>query len=148
MQGKSHDTADFDGCVIGESLRDPTLINRLQVCKAWISPDEVLSDEHGTMSRWHIYWISCGTVDVDRIQRELKPWRWYAHFWRGNEMIVIYSDARLEMNRADRSTWVPAIEHGRSKGVPDEQLDFLILPRDALVGAPTHSRHSMGDPAR
>lgn len=42
--------AAFDGCVIAESLRDPTLINRLEVWRAWISPEEMLSDDQGTMS--------------------------------------------------------------------------------------------------
>jgi hypothetical protein len=123
--------SDFDGCVIGESLRDHTLINRLRVWKAWISPQEVLTDDEGSMSLWHVYWISCDEAEIDRIQRELKPWRWYAHFWRGRQMIVVYCDARFEVDRTDRSTWTPAIEHGRGKGIPEEQLDFLILPRDA-----------------
>jgi hypothetical protein len=69
-------------------------------------------------------------MDIDRIQRELKPWRWYAHFWRGNQIIAVYCDARFQMDRVDRSTWKAAIEHGKAKGVPDERLDFLILPRD------------------
>jgi hypothetical protein len=74
----------------------------------------------------------CGAADIERVQSELKPWRrWYAHFWRGDEMIVVYSDARFEVDRADRSTWTTAIEHGRAKGIPDEQLDFLMLRRDA-----------------
>jgi hypothetical protein len=45
-------------------------------------------------------------------------------------MIVIFHDARFDVNRTDRMTWEPAIEHGRAKGIPNEQLDFLILPRD------------------
>ena len=128
MQDRS---ANFDGCVIGESLRDHTLINRLRVWKAWISPHQVLSDDHGSMSLWHIYWISSDAADIDRIQRELKPWRWYAHFWRDNQMIVVYADARFEVDRTDRSTWAPVIEHGKAKGIPDDQLDFLILSHDA-----------------
>ena len=122
--------SDFDGCVIGESLRDHTLINRLRVWKAWISPAELLSDDDGSLSLWHIYWISCDEAEIEQIQRELKPWRWYAHFWRGDRMVVIYCDARFEVHRSDRSTWTPAIEHGRGKGIPDEQLDFLILLHD------------------
>jgi hypothetical protein len=60
--------AAFDGCVIGESLRDPTLINRLEVWRAWISPHELVSDDQGTMARWHIYWIACDAEDADRIR--------------------------------------------------------------------------------
>ena len=127
----THEESELDGCVIGESLQDPTIVNRLKVWRAWISPHEVLSDDQGTMSLWHIYWVSCGRADIERIQATLKPWRWYAHFWRGDDMIVIYHDARFQMDRSDRSTWRPAIEHGRRKGIPDEQLDFLILPHQA-----------------
>jgi len=123
-------TSDLDGCVIGESLRDPTLVNRLRVWRAWVSAEELLSDDQGTMSRWHIYWISCDATHVDRIQSALKPWRWYAHFWRDDDMVVVYYDARFQMRRSDRSTWAPAVEHGRAKGIPDEQLDFLVLPHD------------------
>jgi hypothetical protein len=72
------------------------LINRLDVWRAWISPQEMLSDDQGTMARWHIYWIACEAEDVDRMRAELKPWRWYAHFWRGNSMIVIFHDARFD----------------------------------------------------
>ncbi len=126
----SEGRSDFDGCVISESLRDHTLINRLRVWQAWISPHQMLSADDGSMSLWHIYWISCDPAEIDCIQRELKPWRWYAHFWRGSRMIVIYSDARFEMDRTDRSTWRPAIDHGKAKGIPDDQLDFLILRHD------------------
>ncbi len=124
------ESSDFDGCVIGESLADPTVVNRLNVWRAWISPDQVPSDDRGTMSRWHIYWISCSEADIVRLQAELKPWRWYAHFWRDDRMIVIYHDARFEVDRANQLTWTPAIEHGRAKGIPDEQLDFLMLPHN------------------
>jgi hypothetical protein len=108
----------------------PDYLNRLRVWRAWVSPDEVLSDDQGTMSRWHIYWIRCDAADVDRIQSEIKPWRWCAHFWRDDDIVVVYHDARFQMRRSDRSTWASAVEHGRSKGIPDEQLDFLILPHD------------------
>jgi hypothetical protein len=123
--------SDFDGCVIGESLRDPTLVDQLRVWRTWTSPQAVLSDDHGTMLRWHIHWVTCSATDVDRVQSQLKPWRWYAHFWRGARMIVVYCDARFQMDRFDRSTWTRAIEHGKAKGIPDEQLDFLIIDHDA-----------------
>ena len=121
---------DFDGCVIGESLSDPTLVNGLKVWRAWISPTELLSDDQGAMTHWHIYWISCEPADIDRIQVALKPWRWYAHFWRGDSLVVVFRDARFEMNRNDRGSWRPALAHGRAKGIPDDQLDFLVLPHD------------------
>lgn len=48
---------------------------------------------------------------------------WYAHFFRGEELVVVYRDAvfRTTINPAD---WGPAVEHGLLRGVPREQLDF------------------------
>jgi hypothetical protein len=123
-------STDFDGCVIAESLRDPTLVDELRVWRTWVSPKAVLSDDRGTLARWHVRWVTCSAADIDRVQRQLKPWRWYAHFWRGTEMVVVYSDARFHVDRFDRSTWTPAIDHGKAKGIPEEQLDFLIIDHD------------------
>ena len=124
------ESLDFDGCVIRESLRNPTLVDGFRVWKTWIAPEAIVCDDDGTTARWHIHWLTCTAADIGRLQRELKPWRWYAHFWRASERIVVYCDARFELDRFDRSTWSPAIEHGKAKGIPDEQLDFLIIPHD------------------
>lgn len=49
---------------------------------------------------------------------------WYAHFFRGDQLVVIYRDAIFTMS-VDAETWGPAIDHGRRLGFPAEQLDFV-----------------------
>ena len=112
------------GCIIAESLVDPTTINRLPVYRAHISAEGLKVDDHGGRGRWHLYWVTCERADIAAIQHVLKP-GWYAHFWRDRQITVIYSDARFEMLADDQSTWTPAVAHGRAHGIPDEQLDFL-----------------------
>lgn len=48
---------------------------------------------------------------------------WYAHFFRGNELVVVFRDALFHMT-ADPDTWGRAVEHGRCGGIAPEQLDF------------------------
>ena len=61
---------------------------------------------------------------MDVIQQQTKR-GWYAHFWADDQLIVVFSDTRFEASRTDRSTWRPAIEHGVSQGIPEQELDFL-----------------------
>lgn len=48
---------------------------------------------------------------------------WYAHFFRGSELIVVYQD-RVFSVTVDPLTWEDPIEYGREHCVPREQLDF------------------------
>jgi hypothetical protein len=64
------ETSDFDGCVIGQSIPDPTLMNRLRVWQAWISRGAALSDDQGTTTPWHIDRVTCSATDIDRIRSQ------------------------------------------------------------------------------
>ena len=48
---------------------------------------------------------------------------WYAHFFLGSELIIVYQD-RVVAVTVDRSTWTEPIEYGIAHGIPMEQLDF------------------------
>lgn len=48
---------------------------------------------------------------------------WYAHFFRDQELIVVYQD-RVFRATGDPSTWEEPIRYGRAHGIPLEQLDF------------------------
>jgi hypothetical protein len=124
---------ELSGCVIAESLSDPTILNRFRTYATWITDEGQPLDARGHTGRWHLQWIRCGLSDVDEIQRGLRPEAFYAHFWHGDRILVVYPDARFEIATDDKSTWTEAIRHGRAKGIPDEQLDFLtgdpVAPR-------------------
>ena len=113
----------WHGVVISEGLRDPTLINDLRVVGARISTDDQPVDDHGTLGRWHLYWVDVTPTQIDLLQSGTLH-EWYAHFWRGSRLLVVYDDTRFELVRDDRATWTPAIEHGLQQGLRPEWLDF------------------------
>jgi hypothetical protein len=118
------------GVVIAEGLKDPTLINNLHVVQAHISSDDLPVDEDDNRGRWHLYWVDVTPEQINLIQAQTVH-TWYSHFWAGNQLIVIYDDARFDMTRDEPSTWQPAISHGLSQGLPRKWLDF---PTDDTTG--------------
>jgi hypothetical protein len=58
---------------------------------------------------------------------------WYAHFFRDNELIVVFQDSVFRVSISEDS-WKAPIEHGIRRGVPLEQLDFKPrTSREALL---------------
>ena len=118
--------------MIAESLADPTFVNRLPVHRAYVSQDGLPVDGAGRTGRWHLYWVTATEADLDAVQGALaRDKAWYAHFWRDDRMVVLFADARFDVQRSDRATWEGAIAHGLARGIPIEQLDF---PTDDSVG--------------
>ena len=132
--GKYHDIVnmglinierDWKGCVIAEGLNDPAFINGLVVCKAKISEEDLAVDYEGNKGRWHSYDVKCSREEIDSLQPHVLR-GWYAHFWKGNRMIVVYNDKQYELDRKDKGTWKEAIEHGKKQRIPEKELDFRI----------------------
>ncbi len=125
-----HTGQPWRGVVIAEGLRDPKIINNLRVVGAHITADDLPVDEDGNRGRWHLYWIDAAPEDIGLIQSHTLH-TWYAHFWTGNQLVVVYDDARFDLSRDDQSTWESAISHGLRQGLPREWLDF---PTDGTTG--------------
>lgn len=124
------ETGRWRGVVIAEGLHDPTLINDLRVTRAFITDEGQPLDEEGTVGRWHLYWVDVSDDEINRIQAGTRD-AWYAHFWRGDRLLVVYDEARFSMHRHDQSTWQPAVDHGLQRGLRPEWLDF---PTDDSAG--------------
>ena len=112
----STDTNPFHGMIIEESLNDPAFINSLSVAKVKIT----------TPDRWHIYTVTTSEVSMDTYQGFLKNGPWYMHFWRGDEIIAIFKDKSFNFSVTDKATWIPVINYGKSIGIPETQLDFIM----------------------
>ena len=112
------------GVIIAEGLKDPALINRLAVCRTKITGEHLPVDDDGNTGRWHLYWVELDPSTIAEVQRNTRH-GWYTHFWEGDRLVIVYDDAVFEATRSDRSTWWGAIAHGRSQGIPDDELDFL-----------------------
>ncbi|MFQ5837440.1 MAG: hypothetical protein ACE5HJ_01490 [Thermoplasmata archaeon] len=114
---------DWRGAVIAEGLSDPTVINKLSVYKAVITDDNMAIDYEGNVGRWHIYYVKCSREEIDALQPYVLR-GWYAHFWRGNKIVVVYGDRQFELLKDNRDTWKEATEHGIAHGIPEGELDF------------------------
>lgn len=46
---------------------------------------------------------------------------WYAHFFRGGELFVVYQDCAFKVN-TNLETWTEAVQYGLDNGISKEQL--------------------------
>ena len=116
----------WKGVVVAESFDDPTIINRFAVERAFITKPFRWTPYKGAQpftGRWHLYRVRCAEKDLDVFQQHIQP-GWYAHFWCGDALIVIFNDRRFAAKLNDRATWADAIAHGRRHDIPGYQLDF------------------------
>ena len=109
----------YKGTIVEESLNDNRVINNFKIIGFRISSDDNPED------RWHLYTVSVTPEDMEQLSKNIKP-KWYMHFWRNREVVVIFSGQKFEFNYDDKSSWIPAVEYGLSIGISKEQLDFLI----------------------
>ncbi len=73
--------------------------------------------------------VAAGDIEqaIQQFQANLRPLpflQFYCHFYRGNELIVVFKEKVFRMT-TDRPTWGDALAYGRSLGIPDRQLDFF-----------------------
>jgi hypothetical protein len=103
----------WQGTIIEQSLTNSDVLESLNVTKTWADEDWVLHD------------FEAGEEAVPAIQQSLADGPWYVHLWRGKEIIIIFKERIFRVHRFDKATWQEAIEYGKSKGIPIEQLDFI-----------------------
>lgn len=108
------------GTVVEESLEDSRVLNNSHILSARIT------SEDNPVKRWHLYKVEATPEQLQKLSAVLKPREWYAHFWSGGKMIVVFRGKTFEQKVDDKSTWESAIQYGLSIGIPKEQLDFLI----------------------
>lgn len=109
----------YIGTIVEESLEDNRILNDLKIVSFRISKDDNPAD------RWHLYGVEVSEEEIDKLKREIKD-KWYAHFWKGDDVIAVFKDKKFAFKHSDKETWKTAIEYGLSLGIPAEQLDFVI----------------------
>lgn len=99
--------------MIKESLENPHVL--------WETQE--LNVKVGNKTKWHLATVFCEKEAIEKIQKELKP-DFFAHFWNEEKIIVAFSEQLFEFEKKDSETRKKAIEFGKQKGIPTEQLDF------------------------
>lgn len=110
----------YEGTIVEESLTDSRFLNGLEQVSVRITNAE------DPASRWHLWQVRVTREQIAELREQLAPGAWYAHFWQGNEVVAVFRGREFAFDRDRRDTWEEAIAHGRSVGIPDEQLDFVI----------------------
>lgn len=107
---------DYLGILVEQSLRDPAITQAFRIV---------------SVKRGKFWVFLLHSVPSDDFERHVKliqsnmvtDGHWYAHYFRDDELVVVYRDAIFHV-LTDPASWGPAIEHGLASGIPREQLDF------------------------
>lgn len=110
----------YQGTIVAQSLIDPRFVDGVEVLVVRDLPAQKPED------RWRLYTVLLTKEQITELSKNLKPEKWYAHFWDDQNILVVYPGMVIKIDRYDKTTWKPAIDHGISLGVPKEELDFLI----------------------
>lgn len=111
---------DFIGTIVEESLADNRILNDIEIVRFRITKEDDPAE------RWHLYKVRVSREDIEKLSKCIKTGKWYMHFWEGTDVIAVFRDKIFEFNHSDKTTWEDALEYGRSLGIPEEQLDFVI----------------------
>jgi hypothetical protein len=109
---------NYWGVVIDQSLKDQGYIDHLNVVAkrqvgGW---GMLLTSVPADAAPVQIASLQSHMVDISNDC-------WYAHFFRDDELIIVYQDCTFRMT-IDRLTWNDSIQYGLHHGIPLEQLDF------------------------
>jgi hypothetical protein len=113
---------DYKGVIIEESLDEPLLINKLDIVEFEITRGENQDDP---TQLWHLYTVNVSKEDIEGLSKQIKP-KWYMHFWKGRDIVVVFRGRTFEFDYDDKPAWKPAVDYGRSLGIPEHQLNFPI----------------------
>ncbi len=106
----------YTGTIVAESLIDKSVLDGLKVIESEVSPN----------LGWHLFTVEVLLEEIQSISKNIESNKWYMHFWKGRDVIVVFKDKTFEFNYDDKESWKPVIEYGLSIGIPQEQLDFPI----------------------
>lgn len=103
------------GVIVENSLADTSILAEAEVVRTW---------EDGG---WKLHEVRVSREWAEKFGTYLSDGPWYVHFWEpdSNEVLVVFRDKNFVIRRFDKGTWGEAIGHGKSIGIPEEQLDFL-----------------------
>ena len=106
----------FKGTIIENSLSDKSILDKIKLERTYQSGNRVLHD------------VFVNEEQISKLSKYLDTGPWYAHFWESgkDDVKVVFKDRVFTIRFSDKSTWAEAVAHGKSIGIPSEQLNFPI----------------------
>lgn len=106
----------YKGIIVENSLADKNILGEVKIIKTWQS------------SNWTLHDVLIEENQITKLSDSLSDGPWYIHVWKpGTDSVkVIYKNKIFDINHSDKSTWTEAVAYGKSIGILEEQLDFVI----------------------
>ncbi len=108
----------YTGLIVEESLEDSRILNTFKILHVEITKDLKPED------RWHIYTVEASQKEIEKLSKWIKPTLWFVHFWRQNELLVVFPNKIFSLERSNEKNWKEAIGYGLALGIPRKQLNF------------------------
>jgi hypothetical protein len=119
------------GGLIAESLRLGSVFEGVTLTVARISRADVGDVEAGQPRTWTFLDFEAPEGDAERLAQTLEHvlepvGGWYCDFRNDAETWVVFAGRTFRYPRGDEAGRAAAVEHGRSVGVPEPQLDWPV----------------------
>ena len=77
---------------------------------------------------WTLHDVLVSEIQISDLAKASAPGPWYVHLWQSgsDDVIVVFKQKIFTIKHSDRSTWMDSVAYGKSIGIPEAQLDFLI----------------------
>src|ERR1700746_868561 len=100
----------YKGTIVENSLKDKTILEKIQITKTWKDEDWILHD------------VLVKEGDLEKLGQALADGPWYMNFWipDSDEMKIVYKNKIFNIKISDKSSWTDALNYGRSIGIPEE----------------------------
>jgi hypothetical protein len=107
----------YKGVLVENSLLNKEILNHVKIIR---------SREEGD---WKLHDIRLSKKQIADIQQSIAETGWYFHLWEpgSDDVTVVFKDKLFQIKHSDQSTWKDAVAHGIEKGIPKDQLDFVIV---------------------
>lgn len=105
------------GTIVENSLQDKSILDEVEIVQSWNSS-----------GGWKLHDIRVEENKALKFGKYLIVGPWYVHFWEPGQdkVLVVFRNKIFEILHSDKSTWTDAIQYGKSLGIPEEQLDFVV----------------------
>jgi hypothetical protein len=104
------------GTIIENSLKDKAIITEWEI---------ISTREDGS---WVLRDVEMAKEWAEQMGKYLDDGPWYVHFWEpgSDDVLVVFKEKNFWIKHSDKATWQEAVEHGKSLGIPEAQLDFVL----------------------
>lgn len=102
------------GTIVEDSLADKSILDKIQIVRTRQEDDWILHD------------VLVDDALAPTLGRYLADGPWYIHLWKDGEddMLILFRDESFRAKSSDPTSFADAIAYGKSRGIPEEQLDF------------------------